>query len=83
MAGAVSGRSVQPRGQRCEFYVGNTPRLPESNGIGAEGQFNGSLAPDTWYRVAFAVDLAAPAGQQLTKYVNGAAGRPAVALRRR
>ena len=29
------------------------------------------MAPDTWYRLAFAVDLTAPAGQQLTKYVNG------------
>ncbi len=47
------------------------PALPDPNGLGADGQFNGSLAPDTWYRIAFAVDLAAPAGRQLAKYVNG------------
>ena len=50
---------------------GNSASLPDPNGLGAEGQFNGSLAPDTWYRIAFAVDLAAPAGGQLSKYVNG------------
>ena len=58
-------------GNDAEFYVGNSASLPDPNGLGAEGQFNGSLAPDTWYRIAFAVDLAAPAGQQLSKYVNG------------
>src|SRR6185436_8576571 len=42
-----------------------------ANGIGAENQYHGALAADTWYRIAFAVDLTAPAGQQLSKYVNG------------
>lgn len=37
----------------------------------AGGQFNGTLQPNTWYRLAFAVDLTAPAGQQLTTYTNG------------
>src|SRR5262249_9262747 len=59
-------------GNDADFYIGNGTATPDPNGIGAEGQFNGSLAPDTWYRIAFAVDLAAPAGQQLMKYVNGA-----------
>jgi YVTN family beta-propeller protein len=59
-------------GNDAEFYVGNGSATPDPNGLGAEGQFNGTLLPDTWYRVAFAVDLAAPAGQQLLKYVNGA-----------
>ena len=59
-------------GNDAEFFVGNGSTTPDSNGLGVEGQFNGTLAPDTWHRVAFAVDLAAPAGQQLTKYVNGA-----------
>jgi autotransporter-associated beta strand protein/YVTN family beta-propeller protein len=58
-------------GNDAEFYVGNSTSLPDSNGLGADGQFNGSLAPDTWYRVAFAVDLAAQTGGQLSKYANG------------
>jgi autotransporter-associated beta strand protein/YVTN family beta-propeller protein len=58
-------------GNDAEFYVGNGSATPDPNGLGTEGQFNGSLAPDTWYRIAFAVDLAAPAGQQLMKYING------------
>ena len=58
-------------GNDAEFYVGNSTSAPDPNGLGADGQFNGSLAPDTWYRIAFAVDLAAPAGEQLSKYVNG------------
>jgi autotransporter-associated beta strand protein/YVTN family beta-propeller protein len=58
-------------GDDAEFYIGNSSSAPDPNGIGAAGQFNGSLAPDTWYRIAFAVDLNASAGQQLAKYVNG------------
>jgi YVTN family beta-propeller protein len=59
-------------GNDAEFYVGDSASLPDPNGLGADGQFNGSIVPDTWYRIAFAVDLAAPAGRQLAKYVNGA-----------
>jgi YVTN family beta-propeller protein len=55
----------------AEFYVGGQDASPDPNGLGTEGQFNGPLAPDTWYRLVFAVDLTASAGQQLTKYVNG------------
>jgi len=58
-------------GNDADYLVGNLGTLPDPNGIGTDGQFNGPLAPDTWYRLAFAVDLTAPAGQQLTKYVNG------------
>src|SRR5947209_3829609 len=58
-------------GNDAEFFVGSSSSLPDANGIGAENQFNGSLAPDTWYRIAFIVDLSAPAGQQLAKYING------------
>jgi len=58
-------------GNDAEFFVGNSATLPSANGIGAESQFDGSLAADIWYRIAFAVDLTAPAGQQLAKYVNG------------
>ncbi len=55
----------------AEFYVGSAAASPAPNGIGAEAQYDGPLAPDTWYRIAFAVDLTASAGQQLSKYVNG------------
>src|SRR5205823_341562 len=58
-------------GNDAEFYLGDSASVPDAGGIGAEGQYNGTLAADTWYRIAFAVDLAAPAGQQLSKYVNG------------
>ncbi len=58
-------------GDDAEFYVGSASATPAPNGIGAEGQYNGTLAPDTWYRIAFAVDLTASAGQQLSTYVNG------------
>ncbi len=58
-------------GNDAEFYVGDNHTLPMPDGLGADGQFDGSLAPDTWYRIAFAVDLTAPSGQQLTKYTNG------------
>ena len=58
-------------GDDAEFYVGNSSSSPDANGLGADGQFNGSLSPSTWYRIAFAVDLTASAGQQLTKYING------------
>jgi len=58
-------------GNDAEFYVGDATASPGPNGIGAEGQYDGSLAPGVWYRLAFAVDLTAPAGKQLTKYVNG------------
>src|SRR6266404_1086434 len=58
-------------GTDAEFLVGDNTTVPDPGGIGAEGQFNGPLAPGTWYRIAFAVDLTATPGQQLTKYVNG------------
>ena len=58
-------------GDDAEFYVGGSAAAPDANGLGAEGQFNGPLTPGVWYRIAFAVDLTAPAGQQLHKYVNG------------
>jgi len=58
-------------GNEAEFYVGDAAAAPSPNGIGAEGQFHGALAAGTWYRLAFAVNLAAPAGRQLMKYING------------
>lgn len=58
-------------GNDAEFYVGSAAASPAPNGIGAESQYDGPLAPDTWHRIALAVDLTASAGQQLSKYVNG------------
>ncbi|MEO6036466.1 MAG: immunoglobulin domain-containing protein, partial [Verrucomicrobiota bacterium] len=58
-------------GNAAEFLVGDLNALPDANGIGADEQFNGPLSPDNWYRIAFAVDLTAPASQRLAKYVNG------------
>jgi YVTN family beta-propeller protein len=55
----------------ADFYVGNSNVFPDPNGIGTANQFHGSLAPGQWYRLAFAVDLTAPDGRQLSKYVNG------------
>ena len=54
------------------FYLGAEGVLSNEAGLGADGQSHGSLDPGLWYRIAFAVDLTAPAGQQLTKYLNGA-----------
>src|SRR5205823_4565239 len=45
---------------------------PDANGLGAESQFNGTVMPDAWHRIAFVVDLAAPSGQQLRKHLDGA-----------
>ena len=64
-------RSIMPATTR-NFSSVTDSATPNANGIGAEGQFDGPLTPDAWYRIAFAVDLTAPAGQQLIKYVNGA-----------
>ncbi|HVV72828.1 MAG TPA: LamG-like jellyroll fold domain-containing protein, partial [Verrucomicrobiae bacterium] len=58
-------------GNDAEFYIGDASSSPGHDGLGAEGQFNGSLLPDRWHRIVFAVDLAAPAGQQLSTYIDG------------
>ena len=50
-------------GNDAEFYVGN------NNGLGIPGgQFSGTLSPNTWYRIAFSVNLVAG---QVATYVNG------------
>ncbi|MCP5517481.1 MAG: immunoglobulin domain-containing protein [Verrucomicrobiales bacterium] len=46
-----------------EFFVN------PSNGIGISGQYEGTINPDTWYRVAFVVDQG-PANE-IRKYING------------
>ncbi len=58
-------------GNDADYYVGDNSTLPDPNGIGADGQFHGPLAPNTWYRISFAVDLVASANQRLSTYING------------
>ena len=42
------------------------------NGIGVSGGFQGKLLPDTWARVAFAVDLSGPGAHPvMAKFING------------
>jgi len=49
----------------ADFYLDNTGRI----GIGGGGySVTNTVAPDTWYRIAFVADLAA---NTLTYYVNG------------
>ena len=55
----------------AEFYMASQAALPNEGAIGAEGQYHGHLFPGKWHRIAFAVDLAAPAGRELTKYIDG------------
>src|SRR5262245_49062421 len=52
-------------GDDADLYVSDL------NGIGIEGQYAGSIVADTWQRVVFAVDLAAPSRQRLSKYIDG------------
>jgi hypothetical protein len=42
-----------------------------ANGIGIGNQYDGSIDADTWHRVAFVVDLAAPGSQRLGKFIDG------------
>src|SRR6185436_6001593 len=41
-------------------------------GIGVSGGFEGTLQPDVWQRIAFAVDLSGPgASPVMAKFING------------
>ncbi len=42
-----------------------------NNGIGVSGGFQGTLQPDVWQRIAFAVDLTSPTGPIMAKFING------------
>lgn len=42
-----------------------------NNGIGVSGGFQGTLQPDVWQRVAFAVDLTSSTGPIMAKFING------------
>lgn len=52
------------------LFVGDNSTLPTANGLGADGEFQGAIQSDTWYRIAFVVDLTKSSGQ-LSKYING------------
>lgn len=43
-----------------------------TGGIGISAQYHGIVRANTWHRIAFAFDLAAPAGPTLSKYIDGA-----------
>lgn len=49
----------------AEFYVS------PGNAIGIANEYHGTIQPDTWHRVAFAVDLAASGNQRLAKFIDG------------
>ena len=56
----------------ADFWVGNGTTTPQANGIGVLGVYNGTILPDTWYRIALVVDLDTPAGTPTYyKYING------------
>lgn len=42
-----------------------------SGGLGISGSYQGQVQTNTWHRIALAVDLAAPGGPLLRKYIDG------------
>jgi len=57
----------------ADFFIGDSTTLPQANGIGISGVYDGTILPDTWYRIALVVDLDTPAGTPTYyKYINGA-----------
>ena len=56
----------------ADFFIGDNTVLPHANGIGVSGQYDGTILPDTWYRIALVVDLDTPPGTPTCcKYING------------
>jgi YVTN family beta-propeller protein len=66
----VQANTFNSPGTDAEFYFGTTT-TPGPDGIGPSSQMSASLSPYIWYRLGLVVDLTAPVGQQLTKYLNG------------
>lgn len=52
----------------ADFYIGDGSVTPSPNGIGISGDYHGTIAPNTWYRIGFSVDLTKP---RMDKYING------------
>ena len=47
-------------------------RIEEANRVGVGGNYHGTILPDTWYRIALAVDLAGPGPNPVVaKFING------------
>jgi hypothetical protein len=47
-------------------------RIGENNGIGFTNNYHGNILPDTWHRVAFAVDLVGPGPNPIVaKFIDG------------
>jgi hypothetical protein len=47
-------------------------RINEANALGVSGNFHGRILSNTWYRIAFAIDLAGPGPNPIvTKFING------------
>jgi len=56
----------------ADLFIGDNTVFPQPNGIGISGQYNGTILPDTWYRIALVVDLDTSAGTPTYyKYING------------
>ncbi len=56
----------------ADFFIGGGTTSPDPNGLGISGVYNGTILPDTWYRIALVVDLDTPAGTPTYyKYING------------
>jgi len=57
----------------ADFFIGDNTVLPQPNGIGISGQYDGTILPNTWYRIGLVVDLDTPGGTPTYyKYINGA-----------
>jgi hypothetical protein len=47
-------------------------RVNENNALGVSGSYHGQILPDTWYRIALAVDLVGPGSSPIVaKFING------------
>lgn len=59
-------------GNDADFFIGNGTVAPSPNGVGISGVYNGTILPDTWYRIALVVNLDVGTGNQsFFKYING------------
>jgi len=56
----------------ADWFIGDDAATPSPDGIGISGVYNGTIRPDTWYRIALVVNLDAGAGNpSYMKYING------------
>ena len=59
--------TVVTGGDDSEFYINTT------DGIGISSTYNGTVTPDTWHRIALAVDLSGPGVHPVVaKFIDGA-----------